>query len=90
MDTEQIPDRVQEYKDLEEKSEEGKPLWVFICPNKNCERENKLKGHPSKFFNRPFRCLDCNYVPLLGKEELQDFIQDSSFSKQNAQTEEKN
>lgn len=86
METEDIPSRVQEYKNLEE-TEDGKPLWLFVCPNPECEEENKLKGHPSKFINRPFRCLKCNYVPLLGKEGIEDFIGDSSFSKQNVEGE---
>ena len=45
--------------------------FAFICPR--CEEANALVGEPMEFANKPFRCLDCNYVPLLPKEELQKF-----------------
>ena len=68
-----MPSKVQEYKNLEE-TEDGKPVWAFICPNPECEHENRLKGDPTKFMNRPFRCLNCNYVPLLGTEGIEKFV----------------
>lgn len=71
---EHIPSKVQEYKNLEE-TEDGKPVWAFICPDETCQHENRMKGDPTEFMNRPYKCLKCGYVPLLGKENLQEFIE---------------
>lgn len=73
MQEDDIPNKVQEYKDLEEK-EDDKPVWAFICPNPDCKHKNRLKGDPTNFINRPFRCLKCNYVPLLGEEGIKEFL----------------
>lgn len=69
LDVEEAPDRVQKYTWDAEDSD-----FAFICPR--CQHKNLLSGEPMNFANKPFRCLNCNYVPLLGKEELQEFVGD--------------
>jgi hypothetical protein len=44
-------------------------LWAFICPR--CEGTNPLKGDPAGFKNRPFRCVECNWVSLLDAEAIE-------------------
>ena len=45
--------------------------FAFVCPR--CEEKNALEGNPRNFSNKPFRCLGCNYVPLLEKDALHEF-----------------
>lgn len=45
--------------------------FSFVCPR--CGTMNALQGNPHGFKNKPFRCIDCNYVPLLPAEELEAF-----------------
>ena len=50
--------------------------FAFICPR--CEKANALVGSPLEFLNKPFRCLACNYVPLLEKEALEEFAEETA------------
>lgn len=43
----------------------------FVCPQ--CDETNPLKGDPDDFGNRPFRCVECGYVPLLSADALDAF-----------------
>jgi hypothetical protein len=47
--------------------------FAFICPR--CEKPNALCGKPTDFANKPFCCLDCNYVSLLDPDALSEFEQ---------------
>lgn len=43
----------------------------FVCPR--CGEENALKGEPSAFKNKPFRCESCAWVSLLDGPALDEF-----------------
>jgi hypothetical protein len=60
--TTEVPDEV---------DDDGKFLFSFVCPR--CEDLNALEGDPRDFATRPFRCLECNYVPLLVEDALEEF-----------------
>ena len=51
--------------------------FAFICPR--CKKPNALVGQPTEFANKPFRCLNCNYVPLLDAETLEKFAKESDL-----------
>lgn len=73
-DADDVPDRVSKFTtDLPEEYEGDNDEFefAFVCPR--CEKKNVLVGDPLEFRNKPFRCLGCNYVPLLGAEELEGF-----------------
>lgn len=55
----------------EERIEEDTFYFAFVCPR--CEETNPLKGDPTGFKNRPFRCERCQWVSLLVGEFLEEF-----------------
>lgn len=64
--TTEVPDRINP-------DEEPDTIYFsFVCPR--CEALNPLKTHPSNFKNKPFRCVECRYIPLLDADALDDFI----------------
>jgi len=48
--------------------------FAFVCPR--CEEKNALIGDPLDFANKPFRCLTCNYVPLLDAGAIEEFAEE--------------
>lgn len=60
----------------EEELADDKFYFGFVCPR--CEETNKLVGDPSKF-GKPFRCLNCDYVPLLDSDALEEFAEEVDY-----------
>jgi len=51
--------------------EEDTFYFAFICPR--CDATNPLVGDPAGFGNRPYRCENCNWVPLLDGDAIDSF-----------------
>lgn len=46
-------------------SEQGNIVWGAYCPQPDCRMLNRFQGEPSAFANRPYRCVECNWVSLM-------------------------
>jgi predicted RNA-binding Zn-ribbon protein involved in translation (DUF1610 family) len=77
--TDDAPDRCTEFTTDtgldDDQKEDGAFYFAFVCPRDGCGEKNPLKGDPRKF-NKPFRCTECNYVPLLDGDALEAFAEE--------------
>lgn len=46
-------------------SVDGNLVWGAFCPQPDCGALNSFEGDPSKFANRTYRCVECNWVSLM-------------------------
>jgi hypothetical protein len=40
-------------------------VWGAYCPQPDCKELNIFEGPPSEFANRPYRCVECDWVSLM-------------------------
>jgi len=74
---EDTPDRCTEFQKEHDLEDPDDADFGFVCPR--CKNVNALCGTPSEFANKPFRCLDCNYVSLLDADALAEFEEEADL-----------
>jgi len=74
-----VPNRCTEFQVEHPLENEDDADFAYICPR--CEKPNALCGKPTKFANKPFRCLEdgCGYVALLDPDALKEFEQEADL-----------
>ncbi len=77
-DEDETPNRCTEFTDDsgldDDQKADDEYYFAFVCPR--CEEKNVLTGDPLDFGNKPFRCLECNYVPLLDADAIEEFAEE--------------
>jgi len=75
----EVPDRCTVFQREHPLDDPEDADFAYKCPR--CKKLNALRGKPTSFASKPFRCLEdgCEYVALLDADALEEFEEETDL-----------